>query len=147
MSGEIVLNGENISGLKWFGGAFLFGLGLGVASDTIDHHLLNDDGRGAEITACAQDYEGLVRVTDKEALKKLASIAKAAGIKDPEAKFVSSDQATLLGELACEQPGPDATKETVLLSTGLEALQRSGEMNGTLPSGLEWSSQITPLDQ
>jgi len=51
MSGEIVLNGENISGLKWFGGAFLFG--LGVASDIIDHHLLNGDGRGTEITVCA----------------------------------------------------------------------------------------------
>ena len=88
-----------------------------------------------------------MRVTDKEALEGLGKIAADAGINDPEAKFVSSDQATLLGELACEQPGPDFTKQTFLLSTGLEALQRSGEMNGILPSGLEWFSQITPLDQ
>ncbi len=122
-------------------GAISGGLAVGFVN-LINYNITNDEGRGAEITACEPGYEGLVRVTDEEALKGLGRIAEDAGINDSKAKFVSSDEATLPGELACGQAGPDATKLTVLLPTGLDALQRSGEMNGTLPSGLEWSSQI-----
>jgi len=98
-------------------------------------------GRGQEITACANGYDGIVRVTDERVLRTLGDAAARNKINDLEAEHAKSDRATLPGELACSTELTNGNKVIVLLPSGLDALQRMNRPPDTLPAGLELNTR------
>lgn len=129
-------------GITAIGTAAIFGHAIATS-------VMADGGRGAEITACPTDYDGVVKVDDTAILDLLGRSAEVLDIRDPEASGgITSDRASLPGELACKAFADDFSDRTiiVLLPEGMEALDRSGSyalhpgVNGTasFPDSLSW---------